>query len=1157
MVTSNQQEDIEKELTHLKGRSIVDETGKGIQQDGEDAQNDSDVFGDDEPPLKFKPQRPKEPPPPDVRPFAPAPFNPRRKEKKHVSYAHEGVFRPLPDGPPPLDDKDFEEAKMKYDLIKKQEEDLALKVKRQQEEEVAVQKLADELKAKHDQEEAERVRLRQEMFLRDYSNENTPRSKKKTAPPPKKLPPPMPPLDPPKWAPIYGNIFPRGRLEMKISRVTGVGPGTGGLPDEVYKDSGLSGLIGAFTRRSVPSTKSRPTIRSVELTPGRFMRAESSFNSPIEELPVGSVYVRLELNLGAMRLDAMSEVFHNCYIHDFETPGFSPVLRIADALPSPVYPKNLQLHEKENLPPILFYSIWKTSKSDDILLAEGQVPFGYFLTNSPYSPKQISLPLRNPLSLSGNPETGREVTAWIQAEVTFIPSRAGILSVTVHEARELYNTQTVGTQDPFPVLKLGNNCIERGSICKEGGIAPQFNHEELVLWVEHGHCASQEQLELQIMNAGIVTGNALIGSVIASVEEWTRDYDVHEEKLQLQRKDGSKKEYAGTVSLTHQFYPAGQLTIRVLEGRNIASEDVRGGNDAYVRIDIPGKVRSYSVKTGVVYKSGPNPVFNEVFIFDIVDHVSADVSVWDYDQITRDDMIGEVTVDFGGLFRYGLRDAAVSIKTRGAWGNLEDRGILVLQADFVGPPKVQFPQLRNDQPTYNEKERINRYGPTAAELAKERERKHQEQAKKGALAFLFGKADTPFYDEDEDKEFRDEEIEQAFERLDLRKNLRIGKEELRHVLTSLGEVFTDLELNEMIDMLDEDGDGHIAFYEFYQMAKNPQPGNVLWRPRPETHYKDRDWIAEGGIRDLKAHPPPITVVGPDGRLVNIIEPMAQTAMGRRARHRALEIAKKMEKKDLCQDFVTHYKLRLRDLQRAYKAYRKLCADSKPSVFKTGSITFETMCTIFGHNKTNIKTEDHERLTKLFSCFIDPNVMRHGTESPEVLVRDVLMSLNNFTGCTKPQRINFCFSLYDTDRSGSIDVSELIAILKSSHLAMTEDSVRTKAEAILEQADTDGSGSINLEEFVVMATRFPNILFPNYSLSEKELTKVKHHSSVIDGRENDLVLSLLKKNQERKMRQMADSGKIESGGSEDDDDDVKYRAGVLPDRKFGDFTDGAQ
>lgn len=122
---------------------------------------------------------------------------------------------------------------------------------------------------------------------------------------------------------------------------------------------------------------------------------------------------------------------------------------------------------------------------------------------------------------------------------------------------------------------------------------------------------------------------------MASIEDWTKDFDVHEEKLQLHRKDGSKKEYAGVVSLTHQFYPAGQLTIRVMEGRNIASEDVRGGNDAYVRIDIPGKVRSYSVKTGVVYKSGPNPLFNEVFIFDIVDHVSAEVTVWDYDQVCK------------------------------------------------------------------------------------------------------------------------------------------------------------------------------------------------------------------------------------------------------------------------------------------------------------------------------------------------------------------------------------------------------------------------------------------------------------------------------------------------------------------------------------------
>ncbi|CAN0217703.1 unnamed protein product, partial [Phaeothamnion confervicola] len=38
-------------------------------------------------------------------------------------------------------------------------------------------------------------------------------------------------------------------------------------------------------------------------------------------------------------------------------------------------------------------------------------------------------------------------------------------------------------------------------------------------------------------------------------------------------------------------------------------------------------------------------------------------------------------------------------------------------------------------------------------------------------------------------------------------------------------------------------------------------------------------------------------------------------------------------------------------------------------------------------------------------------------------------------------------------------------------------VRNKAQTIMRQADADGSGTLSLEEFLVVAKKFPNILFP--------------------------------------------------------------------------------
>jgi hypothetical protein len=46
----------------------------------------------------------------------------------------------------------------------------------------------------------------------------------------------------------------------------------------------------------------------------------------------------------------------------------------------------------------------------------------------------------------------------------------------------------------------------------------------------------------------------------------------------------------------------------------------------------------------------------------------------------------------------------------------------------------------------------------------------------------------------------------------------IGVAEIRFVMDALGEEVTDEEIDEMIRMLDVDGDGQVNFKEFYKMA---------------------------------------------------------------------------------------------------------------------------------------------------------------------------------------------------------------------------------------------------------------------------------------------------------------------------------------------------
>ena len=66
---------------------------------------------------------------------------------------------------------------------------------------------------------------------------------------------------------------------------------------------------------------------------------------------------------------------------------------------------------------------------------------------------------------------------------------------------------------------------------------------------------------------------------------------------------------------------------------------------------------------------------------------------------------------------------------------------------------------------------------------------------------------------------------------------------------------------------------------------------------------------------------------------------------------------------------------------------------------------------------------------------------------------------------------------------------LIKILKSNHMAGSDKEVMRKAETIMAQADKDGDGVVDLDEFTVVSKKFPNILFPTYSLADKVGSKM--------------------------------------------------------------------
>ena len=118
----------------------------------------------------------------------------------------------------------------------------------------------------------------------------------------------------------------------------------------------------------------------------------------------------------------------------------------------------------------------------------------------------------------------------------------------------------------------------------------------------------------------------------------------------------------------------------------------------------------------------------------------------------------------------------------------------------------------------------------------------------------------------------------------------------------------------------------------------------------------------------------------------------------------------------------------------------------------------------------------ELYKKLFSLYDNEGLN-------DIDFREFLLSVTNFVEVEKEVRIRFSFQMYDELKSGFISQREIEEILKGNHMIGLS-SVQRKADTIMKQAVSDKSGSITLNEFLVVSRRLPNILLPSLQYSTK-------------------------------------------------------------------------
>ena len=226
----------------------------------------------------------------------------------------------------------------------------------------------------------------------------------------------------------------------------------------------------------------------------------------------------------------------------------------------------------------------------------------------------------------------------------------------------------------------------------------------------------------------------------------------------------------------------------------------------------------------------------------------------------------------------------------------------------------------------------------------------------------------------------------------------------------------------MIRMVDKDGDGQVAFEEFYEMVTNgkaPPAG-----------------LGGGGRAGAAGAGAPAPPTG------------------------ASVVAQRNAKKTSLDEFAKDNNLKPESIKKAYKRFQATDKD------KSGMIDYTEFCEI-------LQVDPSPQGEKLFQLF-------DYEKSGQIDLREFMIALSNFTGAGKDDKLKFAFMIFDEDGNGVITKGELTRILKANHMASQDSEVARKADTIMAQADKDNDGVVTFDEFVIVSKKFPNILFPAYT-----------------------------------------------------------------------------
>ncbi len=648
-------------------------------------------------------------------------------------------------------------------------------------------------------------------------------------------------------------------------------------------------------------------------------------------------------------------------------------------------------------------------------------------------------------------------TSKIVVEIVFEEARPGIFSFKLYDAKSLRNVDPMGQQHPFIKFKLGPLYEKRSKTIKNGGTNPYFAEEEVLMWADRE--SWKDDLQIMVLDEDLgddkpigVTSMCLLPYMDTTPQMAKEDfYDMFYTVVDP-KDDRIRTEYSqGQLQMKVTYYPAGKLILTIDRARGLMFPEthvIPDGQsirmDPYVNLTAESKAVQTIKRTAADKDGGVDPVWQSEIMFDVVDQYQINIDVINQAMAGQDVLLGNVMLSLLPTFRSGKTEQWLTLKQKKANGGIKEVGAIYVIAEFTGPTGIAFPQLNKEVDSFDDTVR-------ALATAKPDEDEQDKVIVKDPYPTL-PEEDKVERSLEPDKnemgediikqEFQDHEILAAFKFIDLDHNNFIGAKEIRHILVCMGEMITDEEIDMMIKMVDMDGDGQVSFQEFRTLVLHPDPGLVDMH-KEVNNERDNAQSKEQQLASGKAKATDLTSF-----------------------QRMRELTSREAKKAALILFIADNEINFDFIKQSYQIYLELPRERRPG----GRVNFNTFCECFGLEPLT----QFKMLHELFD----------NEEMGDVDFREVLLSAMNFVDLDREERIQFSFIMFDELKTGYISHKEVEEILRGNHMIGIL-SVQRKADTVMRQASKNASGSITMNEFVVVSKKFPNIMLPNIGAGKKK------------------------------------------------------------------------